>query len=204
MPLASNGETARGRRPGRSAPDGTAAVSLARLTSERDAIAVLRRKVPGAEAVASEVFHPFWWARLQVRTRGLFPRRRAADDGGEPAGTVMNVLVNAHSGRSFIADFEPTGEEIDGARWQEELDRLGDLRTGVSAEDAQIAARALVRTKVVKTVKLGMRIDISPIGEPTPVLKPNWLVEGANGKFSARFLVDGLDGTHYVIRAEKL
>ena len=36
------------------------------------------------------------------------------------------------------------------------------------------------------------------------ILKPNWIVTGANEKFSATILVDGLDSSHYIVRVEKL
>ena len=39
---------------------------------------------------------------------------------------------------------------------------------------------------------------------PVGILKPNWMVTGANEKFSATILVDGLDSSHYIVRVEKL
>ena len=56
----------------------------------------------------------------------------------------------------------------------------------------------------MKTVKLGMGISIDEVEAPSGVLKPNWIVTGANEKFSATILVDGLDSSHYIVRVEKL
>ena len=36
-----------------------------------EALAVFRRKLPGAVAEAREVHHPFWWAALRGRPRRL-------------------------------------------------------------------------------------------------------------------------------------
>ena len=49
---------------------------------------------------------------------------------------------------------------------------------------------------------MGYRVEIT--GPVRGVLKPNWLVAGRNREFAARMLVDGLDGTHYVISAQAL
>jgi hypothetical protein len=165
-----------------------------------EAVAAFQRKLPGASASAREVHHPFWWAPLLVRTRGLFRR-------GDPGpGQRMDVLVNAVSGRGMIADFTPAGEGIGTEEWMELVDELRGDRGGPTRFEAERTARSLARTKVVKTVKLGMGVDISPVDDRGlhGVLKPNWLVSGANEKHSATILVDGLDSSHYIVRVEKL
>lgn len=189
------------------------ALRMVPLASSDDAIAVFHRKVPGATVEVKQVYHPFWWATLQVRTRGLLSRRAfeplqtaslGPHSGSNIKGQAMHVLVNAHSNRSFIADFVPQGEEIDEEEWMRALSMPGTERPPTAADYASRAARALVRTKVTKTVKLGMHIKIDEAGPPRGILKPNWIVTGANDSFAATLLVDGLDGTHYVVRAQKL
>lgn len=170
------------------------------ITAE-DAIKVFRRKVAGAEVTVQEVFHPFWWTSLAVHTRGIIPSRKPAVPAASPS---MHVLVNAQSGRGFLAEFEPKGEELTEEEWEAALDLSGFKGDYVSTEDAQVIARALVRTKVIKTVKLGMSIKLEERIAPRAVLKPNWIVTGANDKFAATMLVDGLDSSHYIVRAEKL
>lgn len=165
-----------------------------------EALAVFGRKLPGAVAEARQIHHPFWWAALRVRTRRLLKRS------SEGPGQTMNVLVNAVSGRAMIADFTPAGTAVTGQQWSTLLDEHGDRSRLPSRFEAERAARALARTKVVKTVKLGMGIDISPANGTglRGVLKPNWLVSGANAKHSATILVDGLDSSHFIVRVEKL
>lgn len=175
----------------------TGAVRLRAHISAAEALAVFRRKVPGSDAEVREVTHPFWWARLGVRTTGMFtPSSRGRIQ-------RMNVLVNAHSGRGFIADFDPLGEDCGIAEWREALTHHGGSTPIPDVDAIGRTARALVRTKVLKTVKLGMRIGIDDLVVPRPVLKPNWLITGANEKHSATILVDGLDSSHYVVRAGK-
>ncbi|MGC2940208.1 MULTISPECIES: hypothetical protein [unclassified Brevibacterium] len=160
-----------------------------------EALAVFQRKLPGAVAEVRDVHHPFWWACLDVRTRGLF---RHAPGG---PGQRMDVLVNALSGRGVIAGFTPRGASATPQEWSSLLsEHSGRMPTCVEAERT---ARSLARAKVVRTVKLGMGIEITPVAGLRGVLKPNWIVTGANAKHSATILVDGLDGSHYIVRADK-
>lgn len=165
-----------------------------------EAVAAFRRKLPGATAEAEAVHHPFWWSPLLVRTHGFLRR------GGHGPGRRMDVLVNAVSGRGMIADFTPVGEAIAEDDWSTVVAELCGGRGGPTRSEAVRSARSLARTKVLKTVKLGMGVDISPADDLglRGVLKPNWLVRGANGKHAATILVDGLDSSHYIVRVEKL
>ena len=160
-----------------------------------EALAVFQRKLPGAVAETRVVHHPFWWAALDVRTRGLLRRNTAWP------GQRMDVLVNAVSGRGMIADFTPRGASADPEEWS----RLIGEQSGPmpSWKETERTARSLARATVVKTVKLGMGIDIAPAAGLRGVLKPNWIVTGGNEKHSATILVDGLDGSHYIVRVDK-
>ena len=91
-------------------------------------------------------------------------------------------------------------------QWSALLDEHGDRSRLPSRSEADRAARALARAEVVRTVKLGMGIDISPANGHglRGLLKPNWLVTGANAKHSATILVDGLDSSHFIVRVERL
>lgn len=165
-----------------------------------EALAVFRRKLPDAQASVEAVVHPFWWTALEVRTRGVLalPSWRTRD--AHAPGQRLNVLVNAIGGKGFIADFDPHGAAVSPTEWASAL----DPGPSIGADEASRVAHSLVRTKVLRTVKLGMRIDIDEVGSPRGVLKPNWLVTGENGKHRATILVDGLDSSHYIVRVEKL
>lgn len=165
-----------------------------------EALAAFQRKIPGATAEVRAVFHPFWWVPLTVRTRGLL-RRDAVGPGQR-----MDILVNAVSGRGVIADFIPDGEAAAPQEWADIIGARGEQRQAPSGSEAERTAQALARTKVLKTVKLGMGIDISGADDrgARKVLKPNWLVTGGNEKYAATILVDGLDASHYIVRVEKL
>lgn len=161
-----------------------------------EALAVFQRKLPGADAEVQAVHHPFWWAALDVRTRGLF--RRSASGPGKR----MDVFVNAVSGRGMIADFTPHGVAVAPEEWASLLgEQSGPLPT---RDEAERTARSLGRAKVVKTVKLGMGLELTPASGLRGVLKPNWIVSGRNAKHEATILVDGLDGSHYIVRVDKV
>ncbi|WP_309133263.1 hypothetical protein [Brevibacterium sp.] len=177
---------------------GLTALRMAPNITAAEATAVFRRKLPGAHVDVHEVLHPFWWTVLAVETRGIFGRRRA-----KGSGQRINVLVNAQSGKGFLADFEPRGTNVDAVQWRQSLDSQSRPSPVLDPADVTRAARSLVRAKVLKTVKLGMGISIAEVAGPRGVLKPNWLVSGANAKYSATILVDGLDSSHYIVRVEK-
>lgn len=191
-------------------------LQMASRITAAEALAVFRRKLPGAHAEVTSVAHPFWWVRVRAETTGLFSRRSAvrakqsAGNQDSDAGQRMDILVNAISGKGFIADFEPRGQSCESAEWTESIETGTALdgplpaQTSVRASAAGRTAHALARTKVVKTVKLGMRIAIDDLGAPHRVLKPNWLVTGTNEKYSATMLVDGLDSSHYLVRVNKV
>ncbi|WP_210605051.1 hypothetical protein [Brevibacterium oceani] len=164
-----------------------------------EALAAFQRKVPGATAEVRAVVHPFWWVPLTVRTHGLL--RRSAVGRGQR----MDILINAVSGRGVIADFTPTGEAGTAEEWSDLIGEVGDHRNVPSQADARRTARSLARTKVLGTVKLGMGFDISTVDHEGArrLLKPNWLVAGGNDKHTATILIDGLDASHYIVRAEK-
>lgn len=165
-----------------------------------EALAAFRRKLPDAAAGARQVHHPFWWVPLTVHTCGLLTRR------AHGPGRRMDILVNAVSGRGMIADFRPTGEIDAGATWSDLVDDRSEDTSAPALSEAKRTARSLARAKVLKTVKLGMGIEIAPADgwEPRGLLKPNWLVTGANEKYEATILVDGLDGSHYIVKVDKL
>ena len=170
-------------------------VRMEPLVTAAEALAVFQRKLPASVAEARAVHHPFWWAALDVRTRGLFRRSSAG------AGQRMDVLVNAVSGRGMIADFTPRGASAEPEEWSSLIgEQAGPLP---SRGEAERTARSLARAKVVKTVKLGMGIEITLAAGLRGVLKPNWIVTGGNAKHSATILVDGLDGSHYIVRVDK-
>lgn len=174
----------------------TRVLSLPAHITAAEAIAVFRRKIPRAEAQARAVVHPFWWSSFEARTRGLLSRSTGP-------GRQVEVLTNAVTGRGFIADFTPDGAPADPEDWHSALpEETGEGRVPDAAAVSR-SARSLVRTQVVKTVKLGMRIDLRESAPARGVLKPNWLVTGGNGTYTATILVDGLDSSHYIIRVEK-
>ncbi|MDN5585962.1 MAG: hypothetical protein L0G69_05290 [Brevibacterium sp.] len=218
----SNGDAEIG--PAEVAPVNPCALRLTSHITAAEAVAVFQRKLPGAAAEAVSVFHPFWWTALSAQTRGIFSRsgpvartdgRKAvhadrsdqsehAGPGQSGPGQRMNVLVNAYSGKGYIADFEPQGDEVAPADWQSALESSDQAGPAPSPFEVSRTARSLVRTKVLKTVKLGMSITLDEVVPPRGILKPNWLVTGANEKFAATILVDGLDSSHYIVRVEKL
>lgn len=190
------------------------ALRMAPNITDAEALAVFRRKLPGADAEVRSRFHPFWWTVFNARTSSIFRRRASsmrpgsATAGSRSAGPVagqrMNVLVNAYSGKGFIAEFEPRGHAVPIEEWLDAFESSDQAGARPESSEVRRTARSLVRTKVLKTVKLGMGVNIDEAGEPRGILKPNWVVTGANDKYSATILVDGLDSSHYIVRVAKL
>lgn len=188
------------------------ALRLPVVCGAAEARAVLVRRLPGAAASATAVVHPYWWVRAGVRRTGLRRAGRAtgagaqADastgagaGGGGPLGEIVDVLVDVYSGKGFIAAFEPHGEPVEEAEFVAALER-----TPIPEDDAVEVARNLLRTRVQRRWKLGMGYRVE-IAEPVRgVLKPNWLVSGRDRTHAVQMLVDGLDGTHFVISAQAL
>lgn len=172
-------------------PVDTEFLRLASHISAAEATEVFERRLPGAVAEVEKTHHPFWWVVLRVDVAGILDGVRAT----RRPSAVVNVFVDAVSGKASIADFEPRGAAIDVAEWTGPTTLSGDV-VG--------AAHDLVRTKVMRTVKLGMRVRLGEAESARGILKPNWLVRGANHRYSATFLVDGLDASHYVVRAARV
>lgn len=102
------------------------------------------------------------------------------------------MLVDARGGTSFIAHFPVEGTAIEAS---------GALAEAPS-EAVVRQARDLAAAALRKRYRLGMVFDLDP-EEPRGVLKPNWVVEARGRGMSARMLVDGFDGSHWVIEANK-
>ena len=179
---------------------GLRAVRLTPSVSAAEAEEVVRRRLGGGQASARLVHHPFWHVRLLVqRERGrslarLFGR---GDTGGFGAGgaassAAVDVLVDARGGTSFIAHFPVEGTAIEAS---------GALAEAPS-EAVVRQARDLAAAALRKRYRLGVVFDLEP-EEPRGVLKPNWVVEARGRGMSARMLVDGFDGSHWVIEAKK-
>lgn len=196
-----------GEGPGLIAPE--SALKLAPNITAAEALAVFGRKLPNADAKVREVLHPFWWTVLSARTSSIlrWNRKPAPADPARTeasAGQRMNVLVNAYSGKGYLADFDPRGEAVAVEAWRDAFEASDQAGPQPGPDDVRRTARSLVRTKVLKTVKLGMGLNIDETVAPSGILKPNWVVTGANDKFSATILVDGLDSSHYIVRVAKL
>ena len=180
------------------------ALRLPVVCGAAEARAVLVRRLPGAATSATAVVHPYWWVRAGVRRTGLRRAGRGAGagagaGGGDPLGEIVDVLVDVYSGKGFIAAFEPHGEPVEEAEFVAALER-----TPIPEDDAVEVARNLLRTRVQRRWKLGMGYRVE-IAEPVRgVLKPNWLVSGRDRTHAVQMLVDGLDGTHFVISAQAL
>lgn len=196
-----------GEKPELIAPE--TALKLAPNITAAEALAVFRRKLPNADAEVREVLHPFWSTVLSAQTSSIFRRNRKPEPAGRARaeaspGQCMNVLVNAYSGKGYLADFDPRGETVAVTEWLDAFESSDQAGPQPGPDDVRRTARALVRTKVLKTVKLGMGLSLDEIAAPSGILKPNWVVTGDNDKFSATILVDGLDSSHYIVRVEKL
>lgn len=93
---------------------------------------------------------------------------------------------------SFITHVPTDGEEVPAE---------GPLSEPASGSVAQ-AARDLAGAALRKRYKLGAMFDVET-SQPRGVLKPNWIVTGQGRGISARMIVDGFDGSHWVIEAKK-
>ncbi|GAA2086968.1 hypothetical protein [Brevibacterium salitolerans] len=153
----------------------------------------------GAEAGSAEarlVHHPMWAVRFDVERgpRGLERLLCLVDA----------VSTTAH----MVAEPQLAAAVLDAVRRGEEglVDASGAPGAAsphrpptVSAEDAMEAARAVAGAAMRKRAKLAFLFSLRPAARPALVLKPNWLVRAQGSAAEAEFLLDGLDGSHYVI-----
>lgn len=179
----------------------TAGLRLRPMCSAAEARSVFTRRLPGAEVEIESTMHPYWWVRCTVSRTLLRSaiRGRAGGAAGSEAGEPLDVLVDVYTRKGFLAGFAPAGDPVGDEEFAAVLER-----EPIPVEAAVEVARNLVRTRVQRRWKLGMGYRVEITGPVRGVLKPNWLVAGRNREFAARMLVDGLDGTHYVISAQAL
>ncbi|WP_029089605.1 hypothetical protein [Brevibacterium album] len=155
---------------------------------------------PGAAALRGEaeaglIHHPMWAVRFAVR-RG-------------PAGfDRVLCLVDAVTSTAHMVSEPVLAAAV------ERVLRAGDAGEGadtavphreprVSAAQAAEASRAAAAAAIRKRAKLAFLFALDQDGEPQLLLKPNWHVRARGSEASAEFLLDGLDGTHYVISYRK-
>lgn len=185
-------------------PQGAACTAL-RLNptiTQFEAEDIVRRKIGGGAAAATLVHHPFWSVDVRARrTRGprfriseLWRERSTPQHEAESDGSTVSVMVDAKSGTSLISSIPINGVDVP-----------SPCQAHMSGPGTNTAdkARQLVATALRKRFRLGMNFELFP-AEPRAVLKPNWVVEARHGRLAATLLVDGFDGSYWVMNAEKL
>ena len=166
----------------------------------------------GWEVESTSAFHPLWVFEFRVVTGAT----RASH---LPAGLL--VTVDAVSGRgalvaddalaaSLVAALAGTAQnagqvspvaQLLGKGSQPSIPRFAAPHRPAEVDPAvaERSARALAATAVRRRAKLGVSFDLA-LGKPaTLMLKPNWVVTARSGTVHTKLLIDGFDGSHYVI-----
>lgn len=163
---------------------------------------IVRRKIGGGAAAATLVHHPFWSVDVSARrTRGrrfripeLWREKATRRDVTGSDSSTVSVMVDAKSGTSLISSIPVNGVDVPSPS------QAHMSGPGINTADK---ACQLVATALRKRFRLGMSFELFP-AEPRAVLKPNWVVDARHGQLAATLLVDGFDGSHWVMNAEKL
>lgn len=176
------------------------AVRIEPTVTAAEAQAVVRRRLGGTAAEAALVHHPFWHVRVVARREPgvlsrLFKRGAACSESAEAragADSAIDVFVDAKGGTSFITQVPLEGDLVTASAELAEPPGESTLRR----------ARDLAAAALRRRFRLGMNFDLST-DRPRGVLKPNWIVDGSGHGVNARMLVDGFDGSYWVIRADR-
>lgn len=172
----------------------TAYPALAASVEEDQARLIARRLLSDGsdkwEVESSCSHHPLWSVRFSVQRRSLVAALLPAE---------LSVVVDAVSGRGhMVADARLNDQLV--ASTHAGPSEFGEphRRPEVGAERAEQIARALAGAAMRKRAKLGMSFDLS-VQDVALVLKPNWVITAMSRHAHARLLIDGFDGSHYVM-----
>lgn len=146
--------------------------------------AVARRLPEAEQGPVRLVHHPFTGVCFEVVGRR-----------GRSLGHAY-ALVDQRTGKAYVTDPWPElGPVPDDAR------ATTPAHEGASTARAVGVARRTIATGLVRRWRLGRTFVLHPVEVVTTIWKPNWLVDAHLGPDVISLIVDGLDGSHYVIGA---
>lgn len=148
----------------------------------------VRRRLPGAENVRTDLYH--------------HPMLGVAFEWRRPLAQPMlaHALVDLVGGRAYAAehwdnvDFEPI-DHVDVSSTVKPPARM------VSDAQAKDSAWRLVDGVLLRRRRLDFVGRIEPHQEPVLFGKPNWWVTGTYNNRKVEVIIDGLNGNHYVFTA---
>lgn len=165
-------------------------LALPHSITPEQAWAVVSSRLPGARSVAVELdYHPFTAIVWRVEYSRRFPGARK-----------VRTLVDNLGGSAFISPAWPHPDALD-FEWAGKLDWS---RIRISDSQARRTARHAAATSLMRRAKLGQTFTLFESDFCTPLWKPNWKVVARWKELSVSVLVDGLDGSHYVIDSSQL
>lgn len=159
--------------------------AMAAEVSAEDAWQRVFRRLPEARrGQVHLVHHPFTGVCFEVTGRR-----------GRSLGHAY-ALVDQRTGKAYLTDPWPElGPPPQDARPTE------PAHAGASVANAVGVARRTIATGLVRKWRLGRSFVLRPVEVVTQVWKPNWIVEAHLGTDVITVIVDGLDGSHYVVGA---
>ena len=179
--------TAPGTAPGAA---GGAAPTLAwpAQISQEFVLGWVKRRLPGAEQVRTELYHhPMMGVAFRWRRPLAQPM-------------LAHALVDLVGGRAFAADhWEDVGfRPIDDVPTSSTVKPPKRL---ISDDDGRDSARRLINGVLLRRRRLDLAGRLEEIGEPLIFGKPNWWVQATHGGKAVEVVIDGLSGNHYVFSA---
>lgn len=155
-----------------------------RLLSERNTRWVVKSSVS---------HHPLWCVRFTLKSRSL----------GHLLPSSFTVMVDGISATGhMVADPKLESTLTKAIGTSAPPTARPHREPVIDANKAERIARSATEATLRKRAKLGMSFNLTT-KEATLVLKPNWVITAASAQARARLLIDGFNGSHYVMSYEQ-
>lgn len=171
--------------------------ALSASIDARQAEAITHRLLSGQNAqwmVTSSVsHHPLWCVRFTLKSRSL----------GRLLPSSFTVMVDGVSATGhMVADRKLESALTTATETSAPPTAKPHREPVVDADKAERIARSVAEAALRKRAKLGMSFNLTA-EETLLVLKPNWVITAASAQARARLLIDGFNGSHYVMSYEQ-
>lgn len=171
--------------------------ALSASIDARQAEAIAHRLLSGQNAqwmVTSSIsHHPLWCVRFTLKSRSL----------GRLLPSSFTVMVDGVSATGHMVADRKLESALTKAIGTSAPPRAKPHRKPVvDADKAERIARSVAEAALRKRAKLGMSFNLTA-EETLLVLKPNWVITAASAQARARLLIDGFNGSHYVMSYEQ-
>lgn len=145
---------------------------------------VIESKLPGSKRMSvAPSHHPFFAFEYDIIVKHSSVGR-------------VGILVDAVGGAVSTVSEWPT------TRWLSDFECSSMRHVVLDTEAARIRARRAAASRVMRKLKIWKLFTLSETRVISTLWKPNWIVHAAWRAQYVHVLVDGLDGSYYVVSVE--